>query len=103
MQVEVFMPSTAVTIEMDDYLIEKAETYFREMGLNLSSGICLLVKERVARDEDDLDAPYTEEEERMFYSPENIAHVKEGIRQAEEGKVTTMSFDDFKNKWIHED
>jgi len=99
------MATSTLTIQIDEGLKEKGEMLFNRFGLDIADAINLFVRKSVEEDkipfevkEDfDLDGPYTEEEEALFYSPSNIAAIMDGVRELNEGKVVTFTSDELKS------
>ena len=83
---------TSIILELDDKLQAKLENYASRHGQSLPESATNLINMGFEIiDERDLDGPYTEEEERLFYSPSNLIAIDEGIRQLEAGEVVKMS------------
>ena len=96
------MATSTYTIQIDDDLRKKGEMIFNRFDLDLDEAINLFVKKSVEADnipfmieEDiDLDAPYTEEEEALCYSPSNVAAVLEGVKSLDAGKGIKITTND---------
>ena len=104
---------TSLTLHLDDEMKEKLETYASKTGQSLLDSVFYLLnlgiettkcddKESIDIDEDfDLDGPYTEEEEALFYSPKNVEAILKAQKELDEGKGITMTYEEFK-KWSNE-
>ena len=104
---------TSLTIHLNDDLKERLETFASKRGQSLLDSAFYLLnrgfeiaesddKQSIDIEEDfDLDGPYTEEEEALFYSPENVASILEAIERTDKGDVITMTYEEFK-KWSNE-
>lgn len=71
-----------VTIRMDDSLKKQAEEVFSQMGLNMTTGMTLYIKQVVMQKR----IPF-EITSDPFYSAENQRVLKKAIRDAEAGKL----------------
>ena len=88
---------TSITLELDPVFQEKLEKYASEHNQSLSDSARYLLNKGYEIEEDiDLDAPYTEEEERLFYSPSNLAALDESIKQLEAGEVVKMTLEELR-------
>ena len=98
------MATSTLTIQIDDNLKEKGEAVFSRFGLNFTEALNLFVRKSVEEDkipfesEDvfDLDGPYTEEEEALLYSPENVTEILERVKRLDAGEGITFEWDEFK-------
>ena len=89
---------TTLTLHLNDDLKTRLETFASKRGQSLLESAYDILNRgfEIAENEEDLDGPYTEEEEALFYSPENIAAIKEGIRQLESGECITMTIEELR-------
>lgn len=71
-----------VTIRMDDELKKQAEAVFAKMGLNMTTGMTLYVKQVVLQNR----IPF-EIVSDPFYSAENQRHLRAAIRDVEAGRL----------------
>jgi hypothetical protein len=87
-----------LVIPLNDNMRAKLENYASKRDQNLIDIAYNYLSKLVESDEEeedwDWDAPYTDEEE--FYSPENVAHILESLKQFEEGKFVTFTLDELK-------
>ena len=102
---EVTMAESTLMIKIDDDLEKKCEIVLNRFDLNITSAFKMFAQKIVEtedisfmlEEEEDLDAPYTEEEEALFYSPENMKAVDEGIKSLEEGRVVEITLDELRD------
>ena len=103
---------TSLTLHLDDEMKERLEIYASKRGQSMLDSAFYLLnrgfeiaecddKEPIDIDEDidedfDLDGPYTEEEEALFYSSSNLSSIEDGIRQLEEGKIVEVTIEELK-------
>jgi len=99
------MAESTLMIKIDDDLEKKCEIVLNRFDLNITSAFKMFAQKIVEtedisfmlEEEEDLDAPYTEEEEALFYSPENMKAVDEGIKSLEEGRVVEITLDELRD------
>ena len=99
------MAESTLMIKIDDDLGKKCEIVLNRFDLNITSAFKLFAQKIVETEdlsflienEEDLDGPYTEEEEALFYSPENMKAVLEGVRQLDEGETVTYTVEELRN------
>ena len=99
------MAESTLMIKIDEDLMKKGEIVFNRFDLDFTSAFKLFVQKSVETDDisflikedEDLDGPYTEEEEALFYSQENMKAVDEGIKSLEEGRVTEITLDELRD------
>lgn len=75
------MPTTSITIRMDENLKKQAEALFDEMGLNMTTAFTIFTKAVVRQHK----IPF-EISADPFYSEANQAHLKKAISDLEAGK-----------------
>lgn len=75
------MPTTSITIRMDENLKKQAEALFDEMGLNMTTAFTIFTKAVVRQHK----IPF-EIFADPFYSEANQAHLKKAISDLEAGK-----------------
>ena len=95
---------TSITLELDEKLQAKLENYASKHGQSLSDSVCYLLSkscETADYEDFDLDGTYTEEEERSFYSTNNITAIMEAVKRADEGNVIAMSYQEWV-QWSNE-
>ena len=98
------MAESTLMIKIDDDLEKKCEIVLNRFDLNITSAFKMFAQKIVETEdisfileEEDLDGPYTEEEEALFYSPENMKAVLEGVRQLEGGETVTYTVEELRN------
>ena len=88
---------TTITLKLDDDLKSKLEVYANKHGQSLSdSASYLLNRGYEIEDYDDLDRPYTEEEERLLYSPENVEAILKSAKELDEGKGILVTVEELR-------
>ena len=88
---------TTITLKLDDDLKSKLEMYASKHGQSLSdSAYYLLNRGYEIEDYDDLDRPYTEEEERLLYSPENVEAILKSAKELDEGKGILVTVEELR-------
>lgn len=75
------MPTTSITIRIDENLKKQAEALFDEMGLNMTTAFTIFTKAVVRQHK----IPF-EISADPFYSEANQAHLKKAISDLEAGK-----------------
>lgn len=75
------MPTTSITIRIDENLKKQAEAFFDEMGLNMTTAFTIFTKAVVRQHK----IPF-EISADPFYSEVNQAHLKKAISDLEAGK-----------------
>jgi hypothetical protein len=79
-------------MEMSDDFKTRAESFYSKKGVSLADAIIDLISQDITEEDFDIDnSPYTEEEERLFYSESNLKHLDESIKQAEDGKFVRIT------------
>jgi len=92
------MGISTMTIHIDNDLKERAEAFFINRGMDVSTAFINFIRKSIDSDSpvfgnlDDVNPPYTDHE--IFYSEKNQSAINEGIKSIEEGRVVSMSFDD---------
>jgi len=85
------MAQTNVNIRMDEELKRNFERLCDDMGLTVTTAITAFAKAAVRKNR----MPF-ELEGDPFYSEANMAHVRKGIEQAENGEYVTMTLDELR-------
>jgi len=75
-----------VSIRMDRQLKAQADEFFAQVGLTMSTAVGVFVRQCLAKNR----VPF-EIEGDPFYSPSNMAVLRESITQAERGEVVTKT------------
>jgi len=90
------MATSTLTIQIDDSFKQCVESHYRRKGLDISKVISdFLVKEIQEETPIGDDVPkWSEEQEVLFYSPENMTHIMRSISQADAGNLIEMTMED---------
>jgi len=99
------MAESTLMIKIDDDLEKKCEIVLNRFDLNITSAFKLFAQKIVKtedlsfliEDEEDLDGPYTEEEEALCYSPENVTAVLAGVKSLDEGRSVEITLDELRD------
>lgn len=75
-----------INIRMDDNLKKQADELFNELGLNMSTAITMFIKQAVRQKGIPFEVSTKTD---PFYSKENMRYVKEAVKSANEGKLTS--------------
>jgi len=92
------MGNSTMTIQIDNDLKERAEAFFTNHGMDISTAFMKFIRKSLDNDSlvfgnlDDGDPPYTDHD--IFFSAMNQSVINNGIKAIEEGRVVSMSFDD---------
>jgi len=90
---------TSLNIQLDDNLKSRLESFARKQGKSLLESVYTILNLGVdiAENEDDLDSAYTEEEETLLYSAENVEAILRSKKQIDEGKKVLITVDELRN------
>ena len=80
-----------VNIRIDDNLKDKAERLFGELGLNMSTAFNIFVRQSIR--EGRISFEITTHID-TFYSASNMKTLVESLKEADEGKFVSKSFDE---------
>ena len=102
---EVIMAESTLMIKIDDDLEKKCENVLNRFDLNITSAFKMFAQKIVdtedisfmLEEEEYLDGSYTEEEEALFYSPENVAAVLAGVKSLDEGRSVEITLDELRD------
>ena len=88
------MPTTNVSIRMDENLKKQAETVFDEMGMNMTTAFTIFTKTVVRLGKIPFEIAVD-----PFWNEENQTHIKKVINEYESGKATliTKTMDELEN------
>ncbi len=75
-----------INIRMDDNLKKQADELFNELGLNMSTAITMFIRQAVRQKGIPFEVSIKTD---PFYSKENMSYVKEAVKAANEGKLTS--------------
>ena len=92
------MAMTNLTIQIDDELIEKAESLFQDLGLDMSSAINLFVRNTIEKGRFPIDIPNYDDilDDEYFKNPANIMALEKSIKQFKKGKIVTKTMDELR-------
>ena len=82
-----------INIRIDDNLKEKAEILFEELGLNMSTAFNIFIRQSIRQG--GIPFEITTQVD-SFYSESNMRILIESIKEADEGKFISKSFDELK-------
>lgn len=82
-----------INIRIDDNLKEKAEKLFGELGLNMSTAFNIFIRQSIRQG--GIPFEITTQVD-SFYSESNMRTLIESIKEADEGKFISKSFDELK-------
>lgn len=82
------MPTTNVNIRMDAHVKEQFEGVVGELGISMSSAFNMFAKSVVRNER--IPFEVTEIKSDPFYSPSNMAAIRESIRQLDDGESYTF-------------
>lgn len=75
-----------VNIRIDDELKKRAETLFDELGMNMSTAFTVFVRQAVRQGGMPFEITTNVD---PFYSEENLKIIRQSIKEADEGKLTS--------------
>ena len=78
------MATSTLTIQIDDNLRERVESFYGERGIDLSKAICNLLYRSIEQEDND-DPPYTDHD--IFFSDSNVAAIMDSIESCKQGRV----------------
>jgi DNA-damage-inducible protein J len=82
--------TTNLNIRIDRDVKEQAEAFFGELGMNMTTAINIFVRQSLRMRK----IPFEISLPDPFYSESNLAVLRESIRQADEGKFITKTFEE---------
>jgi len=83
--------TTNVNIRIDKELKEKAEVFFNELGLNMSSAFNIFVRQSLRQGKIPFELSIVSD---PFYSSTNMAVLRKSIQEANDGKFVTKTLDE---------
>ncbi|MWV63095.1 type II toxin-antitoxin system RelB/DinJ family antitoxin [Helicobacter saguini] len=86
--------TTLMQLKVDKELKAKADKLFGELGLDTPTALRMFLSAAVREQRLPLKLSIKKD---PFYSDENIAFIKESIRQIEQGKVVEKTIDELEN------
>ena len=89
---------TSLTIQLDDDLKARLDALASERGQSLLDTVYNLLNRNIEIDDEDidLDGPYTEEEEALLYSPENVEAILKAAKELDEGKGILVTVEELR-------
>ena len=85
--------TTNLNIRIDRELKERAEVFFSELGLNMSSAFNIFVRQSLRQGKIPFELSVAAD---PFYSPANMAVLRRSIQEANEGKFVTKTLDELR-------
>lgn len=90
-QYERIKMNALVQVKVDKKLKEQAEELLNEFGLDITTALRMFLK-AVVREQK---IPFKLKKQDPFYSKENLKHLKESIKELDEGKGIIMTYEQF--------
>jgi DNA-damage-inducible protein J len=85
--------TTNLNIRIDKKLKEQAETFFGELGLNMTTAINIFVRQSLRQGKIPFEISISPD---PVYSPSNLAVLRRSIQEADEGKFVTKTLDELR-------
>jgi len=85
--------TTNLNIRIDKELKEKAEVFFNELGLNMSSAFNIFVRQSLRQGKIPFELSIVAD---PFYSSTNITNLRQSIQEANEGRFVTKTLDELR-------
>ena len=85
--------TTNLNIRIDRELKEKAEAFFSELGLNMSSAFNIFVRQSLRQGKIPFELSLAAD---PFYSSANMAVLRKSIQEAYEGKLVVKTLDELR-------
>ena len=85
--------TTNLNIRIDKELKEKAEVFFNELGLNMSSAFNIFVRQSLRQGKIPFELSIVAD---PFYSSTNITILRQSIQEANEGRFVTKTLDELR-------
>ena len=80
-----------VNIRIDDDLKTQAENIFNELGLNMTTAFIMFIRQTIRQGGIPFEVTTRTD---PFYNEENMKVLRRSIKEAEEGKMITKTWDD---------
>ena len=80
-----------VNIRIDDELKTRAESIFEELGLNMTTALTMFIRQTIRQGGIPFEVTTRTD---PFYNPENMKVLRKSIKEAEEGKLITKTWDE---------
>ena len=85
--------TTNLNIRIDKNLKEQAENFFGELGLNMTTAFNIFVRQSLRQGKIPFEISIVSD---SFYSPSNMAVLRQSIQEAGEGKFITKTLDELR-------
>jgi DNA-damage-inducible protein J len=85
--------TTNLNIRIDRKLKERAEVFFDELGLNMSSAFNIFVRQSLRQGKIPFELSI---EADPFYSANNMAVMRQSVQEANDGKFVTKTLDELR-------
>ncbi len=85
-----------VNIRIEDTLKAQADAIFEELGLNMTTAFTMFIRQTIRQG--GIPFEVTTKTIDPFYNPENMRILRQSIKEAEEGKVITKTWDELEAK-----
>jgi len=85
--------STNLNIRIDKDLKDQAETFFSELGMNMTTAINIFVRQSLRQGKIPFEISIVPD---PFYNPSNMAALRKSIQEANEGKFVTKTLDELR-------
>ena len=85
--------TTNLNIRIDKGLKEQAETFFSELGLSMTAAVNLYLRQSLRQGKIPFEISLAPD---PFYSPLNMAALRESLQQLQEDKVVVKTLDELK-------
>ena len=86
------MKTAVLQVRLDGNLKKEADDLFASVGFDTTTAVRLFLKQSVIRRR----LPFDIVGEDSFYSPSNMAVLRQSIQEAEEGKFVTKTLDELR-------
>ena len=85
--------TTNLNIRIDKELKGRAETFFGELGLNMTTAVNIFVRQSLREGKIPFEISLASD---SFYSPSNMAVLRKSIKEAEDGNFITKTLDELR-------
>jgi len=85
--------TTNLNIRIDKELKEQAETFFGELGLNMTTAFNIFVRQSLRQGKIPFELSVAAD---PFYSPANMSVLRQSLQEANEGKFITKTLDELR-------
>ena len=82
-----------VNIRIDDELKERADNIFEDLGLNMTTAFNIFIRQTIRQGGIPFEITTRPD---PFYNPENMKVLLESIKEADEGKVISKTWEELK-------